>query len=282
MLILDINLSAFTSNHSNVNFKINLIAFAITLMLILNDRYDREKFADTDTSAYEQARALQASAHKYYMIAIGLANVSPASKPKRKKNKKKPGRGSGYKPRPISLRNLRNRKNLRASDGRASVSTASVSVTAASDASVTAAAASDTRSDVAWMKCRDPPLSQAQLCALSKAMHTILPEQDGFDEAYPKGKYYCYAERVCRSYLVEWKRQRADALHVNRENIARSAVSQVNEGQVRPWKDKPQNGNTHLCMRIMLPVIENVLGIPCADFKKGSDAWIKKIIATDG
>jgi hypothetical protein len=82
--------------------------------------------------------------------------------------------------------------------------------------------------------------------------------------------------------LVEWKRQKEDPLHVNRENITRHAVSQVNEGQIRPWKDKPLNGNTHLCMRVMLPLIEKVLQIPCADFKEGSDEWIAKIIATDG
>ena len=131
--------------------------------------------------------------------------------------------------------------------------------------------------DAGWRKCRDPELTPTQLNKLAPALKGCV-NGPYFQQRYPRGKYYVFARRVCRAYVAEWKKQHADELHINRENIARAAVAKV-YGQVRPWSDKPHHGNTQMGVIALLPVIEEVLTIPSYACKPGSDLWLKKITA---
>ena len=131
--------------------------------------------------------------------------------------------------------------------------------------------------DATWLKCRDPELSTDQLNKLTPALKAI-EDSKYFQPRFSRAKYYAFAHRVCRAYVAKWVRQDSDCMHINRENLARSAVASV-YGQVRPWSDKPHYGNTHMAMLTLLPAIEAVLGIPSYAFKPGSKEWFKKITA---
>ena len=131
--------------------------------------------------------------------------------------------------------------------------------------------------DAKWSRCADAELTAEQIGRLPKAMETHLPDAEYFDEAYPTGKYYCFAERVVRAYVFLWGKSKSDPQHYNRENVARLAVQRV-YAQIRPWSDKPHHGNAHKGMRTMLPVIEHVLELPCCQHTTGSDEWIAQII----
>jgi len=127
----------------------------------------------------------------------------------------------------------------------------------------------------AWLKCRDKQLTPQQLLKLAPALLQIQKSQY-FQPRYPRPKYYAFAHRVCRAYITEWARN-PDKQHMNRENIAVSAVAKVLD-QVRPWSDRPHHSNAHMGMLTLLPVIQEVLEIPSYDFKPGSKKWIEKLI----
>ena len=97
---------------------------------------------------------------------------------------------------------------------------------------------------------------------------------------FSRAKYYAFAHRVCRAYRQLWSKQKRDPAHLNRENLARSAVASV-FGQVRPWTDKPHHGNTHMAMLTLLPAIETVFDIPSYDHNPGTKQWLKKMVTTN-
>ena len=129
--------------------------------------------------------------------------------------------------------------------------------------------------DAKWHKCRDPELTPDQLKALLPALK-LAEKSEYYQSRYPRGKYYAFAHRVCRAYVTEWLKQDSDPRHINRENLARSAVSKV-YGQVRPWSDKPHHGNTNMGKVTLLPIIERVLSMPSYDYKPGTPGWLTKI-----
>ena len=62
--------------------------------------------------------------------------------------------------------------------------------------------------------------------------------------AYPRRKYYCFAERVCKAYAYLWGYREGpnDDLHMKRENIAEAAVAAVYD-QIHPRSDTPHSGS---------------------------------------
>jgi len=129
------------------------------------------------------------------------------------------------------------------------------------------------------MKCRDPQLTDAQLNRLKPALKNI-EDSKYWLPRYPRAKYYAFAHRACRAYHAAWVRERSDKLHLNRENLARSAVASV-LGQIRPWKDKPHHGNSYMAMITILPVVEAVFEIPSYAFPPGSKRWFEKMTTTN-
>ena len=134
-------------------------------------------------------------------------------------------------------------------------------------------------SDSAWIKCRDPPLESAELLKLKPALKRLEGSQY-WQPRFSRAKYYAFAHRVCRAYRQVWLKQKSDPAHLNRENLARSAVASV-FGQVRPWTDKPHHGNTHMAMLTLLPAIEMVFDIPSYDHNPGTKQWLKKMVTTN-
>ena len=225
---------------------------------------DSTKYAGTDTCAYEQARNLQIEAHKCYMLAIGLGSnqldKEIAKKPKAKKKTKKTTK--------ITVRTNPPRGAKNANNGDPN------------DAAPAAEIGEQTKeSDIAWIKCRDPPLESAELLKLKPALKRLEGSQY-WQPRFSRAKYYAFAHRVCRAYRQVWLKQKSDPAHLNRENLARSAVASV-FGQVRPWTDKPHHGNTHMAMLTLLPAIEMVFDIPSYDHNPGTKQWLKKMVTTN-
>ena len=236
------------------------------------DEYDANQYADTDTSAYEEARRLQTEAHKSYMVAIGLQGISPnktGSKPVTRKRKP-------------AAATRRSHRATRARVEKAAAETPAAAEPAAAETETAAAetAATEPAETAKWLKCRDKPLSEQQLAALPDAVKQYVPKSKHYNKEYGLAKYYCFAERVTRAYVMTSIRQKDEPLHLHREGVLRSAVSQVYD-QIRPWNDKPHHGNVHMGMLTMLPVVEHVLELPCGDFTPGSKAWVKKLVETD-
>ena len=241
------------------------------------DEYDANQYADTDTSAYEEARRLQTEAHKSYMVAIGLQGISPnktGSKPVTRK--RKPAAATRR-----SHRATRARVEKAAAETPAAAEPAAAETeTAAAETAAAKTAATEPAETAKWLKCRDKPLSEQQLAALPDAVKQYVPKSKHYNKEYGLAKYYCFAERVTRAYVMTSIRQKDEPLHLHREGVLRSAVSQVYD-QIRPWNDKPHHGNVHMGMLTMLPVVEHVLELPCGDFTPGSKAWVKKLVETD-
>ena len=91
--------------------------------------------------------------------------------------------------------------------------------------------------DAKWGRCPRgyKPLDAGQLQRLTLGIQSVVIEP------YPRSKYYCFAERVCKAYAEVWSKEK-DVLHLNRENLARAAVSAVFT-QINPWTDKPHSGS---------------------------------------
>ena len=258
------------------------------------DEYDANQYADTDTSAYEEARRLQTEAHKSYMVAIGLQGISPnktGSKPVTRK--RKPAAATRRSHRATRARvEKAAAETPAAAEPAAAEPAAAETETAAAETAATEPADAETETAAAetaatepaetakWLKCRDKPLSEQQLAALPDAVKQYVPKSKHYNKEYGLAKYYCFAERVTRAYVMTSIRQKDEPLHLHREGVLRSAVSQVYD-QIRPWNDKPHHGNVHMGMLTMLPVVEHVLELPCGDFTPGSKAWVKKLVETD-
>ena len=90
-----------------------------------------------------------------------------------------------------------------------------------------------------WSRCpsNHKALKRDQHARLANAFKELL-DTDILD-AYPSGKYYCFAERVCKAYAYLWPK---DDLHMKRENIAEAAVAAVYD-QIHPRSDTPHSGS---------------------------------------
>ena len=225
---------------------------------------DDQTMTSTSYLRDAQARNLQIEAHKCYMLAIGLESnqldKEIAKKPKAKKKTKKTTK--------ITVRTNPPRGAKNANNGDPN------------DAAPAAEIGEQTKeSDIAWIKCRDPPLESAELLKLKPALKRLEGSQY-WQPRFSRAKYYAFAHRVCRAYRLLWLKQKRDPAHLNRENLARSAVASV-FGQVRPWTDKPHHGNTHMAMLTLLPAIEMVFDIPSYDHNPGTKQWLKKMVTTN-
>ena len=227
---------------------------------------DATKYAGTTTCAYEQAALIQKDAHRHYMIAIGLKDTTlkdTVVPPKKKSNSQKKKTNDNTK----TKRKYSTRKVLKVTKD-----------AARPEDDLTedeGELLEPKKADAVWLKCRNPQLTAAQLDKLTPALKA-LEGSDFFQPRFPRAKYYAFAHRVCRAYVAEWTRQESDPIHINRVNMARSAVASV-LGKVRPWTDKPHHGNAHQGMLALLPAIEGVLDIPSYAFRPGSKRWLTKI-----
>jgi hypothetical protein len=232
---------------------------------------DATKYAGTTTCAYEQAALIQKDAHRHYMIAIGLKDTTlkdTVVPPKKKSNSQKKKTNDNTK----TKRKYSTRKVLKVTKDAARPEDDRPEDDLTEDEGELL---EPKKADAVWLKCRNPQLTAAQLDKLTPALKA-LEGSDFFQPRFPRAKYYAFAHRVCRAYVAEWTRQESDPIHINRVNMARSAVASV-LGKVRPWTDKPHHGNTHQGMFALLPAIEGVLDIPSYAFLPGSKRWLTKI-----
>ena len=238
------------------------------------EELDKTEYADKDTCAFEQAALLQKRAHQLYMVAIGLSGayksiMQPKKRPVRKRV-----------PRPLVLRRS-NRKTHEEAEEPAAKKPATEEPAPDKPTTEEPAPEEPTKEPSTWAKCRHPSLSEDQLSRLQPAIaRHYTKDKDHYQPRYPKGKYSEFARRVCRAYVAEWKRQHSDSTHMNRENLVKSAVASV-FGQIKPWKDKPHFGSTHIAFVAIMPVVADVLQLPTWSFKPGSKQWITKITKTD-
>ena len=99
----------------------------------------------------------------------------------------------------------------------------------------------DDESDGPWSRCprQHKALETGRCARLTKAFQKIV--SNGNLGAYPKRKYYIFAERVCKAYAYLWAKNMKDGLHMNRENTAEAAVAAVYD-QIKPRNDQPHSG----------------------------------------
>ena len=105
------------------------------------------------------------------------------------------------------------------------------------------------RPHATWTRCPSvyKSLTETQKATLSRAMGDLQDSgSQHLDKDYSRGKYYCFAERVCKSYAHIWSADQ-DKLHLNRKNIARAAVSAVYD--LIPLVEKPHSGKMSGCLQ---------------------------------
>ena len=170
-------------------------------------------------SAYEQARKWSMSANKLMMISCGLEKESSVTtRSQNSQNVNSSDSNSDFEPKDDESDDESDDKPDDKPDDE-----------------------SDDESDGHWSRCpRHHKALETDRCArLTKAFEKIV--SNGNLGAYPKRKYYIFAERVCKAYAYLWAKNTKDELHINRENTAEAAVAAVYD-QIKPREDQPHSG----------------------------------------
>ena len=108
----------------------------------------------------------------------------------------------------------------------------------------------DDKPTAGWLRCRNgTPLTNKESKVLTEALNNIDLPPD-----WAANLFYAFTERTIKEYKTLQKSE----IHLNRQKVYKSAISQVME-QVRPASTKPYNGDTSKALVTLMPVLTQVV-----------------------
>ena len=127
--------------------------------------------------------------------------------------------------------------------------------------------------DAGWVKCRQKPLSNAELNKLTQSLSSCkIPKMHEWTLEH----YVPFAERVLREY----RGLQTSSLHFNRTKVMKAAIAQAMR-QIRPQSNLPHDGDKDVCLDVLRPIMETVFDVPNLSGNKGSALWVNQVIKSE-
>ena len=126
--------------------------------------------------------------------------------------------------------------------------------------------------DSLWKRCRRKLLTKEQRTRLTKAVDENMEAEDMFTLQ----QWQCFVDRVAREYVFLHRKQgKKDDMHLNRENVLKSAVAAVADS-LYPKSLRPNKGCMPELLESVQPLIEVGLALvgPSLQPRRGSLPWI--------